>query len=176
MPVDPFDWSLLGILWDEKFYVDLAIPFGLRHEAMACQRITEAVCFVLKKKHQADTSPYIDDFGGRAGQDKREANNQHIAIKTILLDLGLMVAWEKCVPPTRVLTWTGTTFDKVQMIMRIDVTKVQEALDMVQDFVDKGTITLKQLEVILGKLIYASKLSNPAKRFLNRTLHFRRSI
>ena len=176
LPIDPFDWPLLGIFWDEKFYIDLAIPFGLRHGAMACQRVTEAVCFVLKDKHDADASPYIDDFGGIAGQNKREANNQYIAIKTILLDMGLMVAWEKCTPPTRVLTWTGTTFDTIRMIKWIDVTKVQEALDMVQFFVDLKVITLKQLEVLLGKLIYASKLSNPAKRFLNTSLHFRRCI
>ena len=41
---------------------------------MACQRVTEAVCYVLKKNHDADAEPYIDDFGGVAGHEKREAN------------------------------------------------------------------------------------------------------
>ena len=175
LPIDPYDWPLLGILWEEKFNVDLEIPFGLRHGAMACQRVTKVVYYVLKNKHQADASPYIDDFGGIAGQLKIEANNQYIALKTILLDLGLTVAWEKCVPPTQILTWTGTTFDTIRMIMWIETTKV-EALELAKFYLEESSITLKQLEILLGKLIYASKLSNPAKRFLNRLLHFRRSI
>ena len=47
---------------------------------MACQRVTEAVCFihVLQDQHQADDTPYIDEFGGVAGQDRREANSQYL--------------------------------------------------------------------------------------------------
>ena len=172
LPIDPFDWPLLGIAWDSKIFIDLAIPFGLRHGAMACQRATEAVCYVLKKNNDADAEPYIDDFGGVAGPDRREANNQYIAIKTILLDLGLTVAWEKCVPPTRVLTWTGTTFDTIRMLMWIDVEKVQEALTLCQKHIDDNAINFKQLEVLL----YASKLAAPARRFLNSTLALKRCL
>ena len=61
--------------------------------------------------------------------------NQYIANKTILLELGLSVAWDKCIPPTRrILTWTGTTFDKIQMIIWIEVEKV---LDLCQTYIHK---------------------------------------
>ena len=176
LPIDPFDWPLLGIAWDSKIFIDLAIPFGLRHGAMACQRVTEAVCYVLKKNNDADAEPYIDDFEGVAGPDRREANNQYIAIKTILLELGLTVAWEKCVPPTRVLTWTGTTFDTIRMLMWIDVEKVEEALMLCRKHIDDNAINFKQLEVLIGKLLYASKLATPARRFLNSTLALKRCL
>ena len=30
LPIHPDDWSLLGVHWQSKFYVDLYLPFGLR--------------------------------------------------------------------------------------------------------------------------------------------------
>ena len=60
--------------------------------------------------------------------------------------------------------------------MKIEETKVQEVLQMSQAMLDQGTITLHQLEVLIGKLTYASKLAEPARKFMNRLLHFRRII
>ena len=66
LPSDPFNWPLLGLSWELATFIDLAIPFGLRHGAMACQRVTEAICFILRRRQRASTLPYIDDFGGSA--------------------------------------------------------------------------------------------------------------
>ena len=143
---------------------------------MACQRVTEAVCFVLKEEEDADALAYIDDFGGVPGPVLYIANTQYIAIKTILLDLGLNIAWEKCIPPTLILTWTGTTFNSIKMVMSIDAEKVQEALDLVQHYVSQEVMSLKEMETLQGKLLYATKLSVPARKFLNRVLAFRRCL
>ena len=43
---DPLDWPLLGLEWDNKYYFDVAVPFGIRNGAMACQRTTNAICFI----------------------------------------------------------------------------------------------------------------------------------
>ena len=176
LPSDPFDWPLLGINWNSNYYIDKAIPFGLRHGAMTCQRVTEAVCYILEEQHKAEATRYIDGFGGAAGQDKTEANTQYIALKTILLELGLSISWDKCVPTTRILTWTATTFNTGNLMMKIDEEKVAEALQMAQAVLNQGTITLKQVESLIGKLTYASKLSEPARKFMNRILNFRRNI
>ena len=46
----PLDWPLLVIAWEGELYVDVAVPFGLRHGASACQRTTEAVAELLAKE------------------------------------------------------------------------------------------------------------------------------
>ena len=56
---DPLDWPFLMLHWEDQFYLDISISFGLQHSASACQRTTEAVSAIAKVG--ADTAPYIDD-------------------------------------------------------------------------------------------------------------------
>ena len=62
----PLDWPLLTVGWDDQVFVDIAVPFGLRHGASACQRTTEAVSEVVVAEVGASTHPYIDDTAGIA--------------------------------------------------------------------------------------------------------------
>ena len=63
---DPLDCPFLMLQWDDQHYLDISIPFGLRHGASACQRTTEAVSAIAKEEVGADTAPYIDDTIGAA--------------------------------------------------------------------------------------------------------------
>ena len=52
--------------WEDQFYLDISIPFGLRHSASACQKTTEAVSAIAEEEVCADTAPYIDGTIGVA--------------------------------------------------------------------------------------------------------------
>ena len=56
LPVDPFDYPLLG-------YSCVRLPMGLRSAAMACQQVTNAVCFMLTRVG-CNVLSYLDDFMG----------------------------------------------------------------------------------------------------------------
>ena len=63
---DPLVWPFLALEWAGGLYLDVAIPFGLRHGASACQRTTEAIAEIVKDEVAADTLTYIDDTVGIA--------------------------------------------------------------------------------------------------------------
>ena len=63
---DLLDWPFLMLECDEQFFLDISIPFGLRHGASACQRTMEAVSAIAREEVGADTAPYIDDTIGAA--------------------------------------------------------------------------------------------------------------
>ena len=63
---DPLDWLFLALEWDGEMFMDVAIPFGLRHGASACQRMSEAIGDIVEDEVAADTLPYIDDTSGLA--------------------------------------------------------------------------------------------------------------
>ena len=130
----------------------------------------------MKKKYNADSLAYIDDFGASAGPDRRVANTQFIQLKTLILDLDMTLALDKCAPPSTCMSWIGTTFDSINMCMYIDATKIQETLDFCRQILSQSVIALRQLESLIGRLIYSSKLAIPAKQFMNRILHFRRTM
>ena len=62
-PVDPHDYHLLGYTWNSQFYFDTVLTMGLRSAAMACQRSTSAVTWILNRRGLRIFN-YLDDFIG----------------------------------------------------------------------------------------------------------------
>jgi len=63
LPVDPFDYPLLGYSWRDRLFFNVRLPMGLRSAAMACQRVKNGVCFMLLQAG-CDILSYLDDFIG----------------------------------------------------------------------------------------------------------------
>ena len=105
---DPLDWPFLKLHWEDQFYLDISIPFGLRHGASACQRTTEAVSAIAKEEVGADTAPYIDDTIGAALPESALTHYQHLL--DLMSQLGMDAALDKCQGPTTNMTWIGVVF------------------------------------------------------------------
>ena len=71
---DPVDWPLLGIHWGDEQFVDVSVPFGLRHEAVAT---------VVKDESGAIMHPYIDDTA--AASIPIEAHSHSLRLWTVLV-------------------------------------------------------------------------------------------
>ena len=50
-PVHPADRELLGIHWQDHYYVDLRLPFGLRSSPYLFNRITDAFQWILQNNY-----------------------------------------------------------------------------------------------------------------------------
>ena len=50
IPTSPNDWHLCGISWNGQKYVYIREFFGLRSSALACQRTSQCVQFLMKNK------------------------------------------------------------------------------------------------------------------------------
>ena len=165
---DPLDWPLLGIGWDDQYFVDLAIPFGLRHGASACQRVSEAAGEVAAAEHGTLMHAYVDDTGGAALEEVADAHYK--GLLATFERLGLDVAPLKCQAPSYVMIWIGVLFNTLTMSMAIDPERIQEAVNMCNDFLAASTITLAKLQSFLGKLFHAVKCTVSARVFLSRLL------
>ena len=63
VPIHPLDRYLLGMKWRHHFYVDLALPFGLRSAPYILNSIADLVEWILINNHQIpDQLHYLDDF------------------------------------------------------------------------------------------------------------------
>ena len=160
---DPLDWALLGIQWDGFWYLDTAIPFGLRHGTWACQRVTEAIIQIVAHDTLAQAFAYIDDTVGAALP--HQAPVHYAAFADTMALLGLQSAPEKCHSPTTHLTWIGVTFDTVAMTISIDRERIDEAIEACRKFLNSVTITRKSLEKFLGRIFHAIKCTEGARRF-----------
>ena len=61
--VHPDDRYLLGMKWRGQFFVDLALPFGLRSASYIFNSVADLVEWILKNKYRVlDLMHYLDDF------------------------------------------------------------------------------------------------------------------
>ena len=175
LPTDPWDWPLLGIEWDDHTYFE-SIPFGVRHGAMACQRVTEAVVHVEKQEGDTDACGYVDDSAAVAPPELQLATFQYKHFHETVSQLGLSAALAKCVAPCTRLSWVGVTFDSVEFVMFIDAQKIDETLDMCRLVLELPSIRKRHLQSLLGKLNHSTKVTPHARIFLNKGFHMLRNM
>ena len=149
------DWPFLMLQWEDQHYLDIFIPFGLRHGASACQRTTEAVSAIAKEEAGANTAPYIDDTIGAALPQDAWPHYQHLL--DLMSQLGLDADWG----PTTLITWIGVLFDTLRLTMAIDPAKVEEARFFCLELLSISSIPVRKFQKFLGKLFHASALPEP---------------
>ena len=49
IPIHPSDYSLLGFVWDEKFYYDKFLPMGCSSSCQICERFSHALQWIIQK-------------------------------------------------------------------------------------------------------------------------------
>lgn len=95
LPLDPFDYPLLGYAWRDQLFFDVQLPMGLRSAAMACQRVANAVCFMLSRVG-CNVLSYLDDFMGISAP--RTAFDDYALSGSLLQALGLQESLHKACP------------------------------------------------------------------------------
>lgn len=78
---DPLDAPLLGIKVGNDVYIDRCPPFGCRSSAAICQRMANAVVYILAQ-HSCYTIAYLDDYGG-CDATRSQANISYNTFKTV---------------------------------------------------------------------------------------------
>ncbi|VDI27393.1 Hypothetical predicted protein [Mytilus galloprovincialis] len=139
----------------------------MRSSPQACQRTTNAVSYMLWKSN-IHTINYVDDFGGVS--DNQNAEHDYNFVLELFQRLGLEVSKEKCLPPTKVLTFLGKEYNSIDMTVRIPEIKLQETYELLQRFEKKKHCTKRQLQQVIGKLAFISECVRSGRLFISRML------
>ena len=172
MPTDPLDYPLLGISWNDKIYINTAIGFGLRTGSMICQRITDAIGYIMGQRYGAKTLQYVDDCVGVERNDAM-AMEAYTNLRRVISSLGLQEASDKLCPPSTCMEFIGITFDTVTSTISIPANKIAEIMALVRTWQGRSCATKHQS--LLGKLHHVSKCVKPARLFVSRMLDTLRS-
>ena len=169
--VHPEDRYLLGMKWRGQFFVDLALPFGLRSAPYIFNSIADMVEWIIINRYNvADLMHYLDDFltAGPA-RSNQCANNLQTAL-AVCRSLGLPLHPGKCVGPLTCLTVLGIELDSVQQVARLPADKLVALKELIQLWRNKRWCTRRQLELLIGHLHHAAKVVWPGRTFLRRTI------
>ena len=111
---------------------------------------------------------YIDDFIMISPEVDAERHFQKLF--DLFSELGLPMNRDKVTPPTRVLTCLGITIDLDNNSLSIEHSKMNEMFEECILVSKKSTLTKKQFQSLLAKLLYLHKCIKPARIFVNRIL------
>ena len=166
--VDPADWPLLGFMHDDRIYMDLCPPFGLRTSALFMQRTSEAICYIHGKRGYLSRA-YLDDFGGAENREER-ATKALDTLQIVMGELGIQEALHKVCRPAKVMVWLGIIFDWEKMTMAIPEEKMAEIMTILDDWSTKLRATQREMQSLLGLLQFVASVSPPTRIFTNRML------
>ena len=85
-------------------------------------------------------------------------------------DLGLDISQKKLVPPSTSVVCLGICIDMVTRTLSIPDQKLAEIVDICKSWTSKTYCSKRQLQSLLGSLLYISKCVKHAHFFLNRML------
>ena len=157
---------MLGLKLND-LYIDSCLPFGFRHGSALFQCLSDAICFIMAQKGFAVTN-YIADIIGHSVVSKSRASFE--TLRALLLELGFDISEKKVVQPPTKVTCLGVDIDTIEFTVSITPDKVKEILAEYESWVDRDECTKKQLQSLLGKLLYVTKCVRISRPFLNRML------
>ena len=166
--VDPAD-AIKFIKWKDHYYLDLEVAFGWIHGFSSFQLVADVIRYIMNQKG-FQVFAYIDDF--ILVNPKHKAREAFDTLYNLLTELGLPMNEDKTVPPSSKLTYLGINIDIPNNTLSIDSDKVQAIHDVCANMITKKFITERQMQSLLGKLLYLHKCVKPARIFVNCILCF----
>ena len=115
------------------------------------------------------THMYLDDLIFVADT-YAQASAQYAIVKELFRTLGLPDAVEKSQPPAQEVRWLGVNISVIEGTLSIPHNKLEEVISVVDRHIQKRSISRKQLQSIIGKLLHIAKCVRPARLFVSRLL------
>ena len=171
--VDPGDIHLCGYMWDGAVYLDLALVMGARSAAFLCQRVTNAFSFILKKS-EVNVINYLDDICC-VSHPSRSMEEFKLVTET-MENLGLLESVEKSVPPSCNVEFLGVLFDSNAQTMSVTESRLVEIHDLIDHWLSRKRASKRDLQSLVGKLIFVSKCVLSSRVFISRILAVLRSL
>lgn len=176
IPLDPVEYHRVGMLWRGLFFFFIGLAFGLRHSGLQGQKLTDALSWIhrrlgleSRKEEQYNVVNYSDDIGGVETELSR-AKESFTKLKQLMDDLGLEESTKKAEAPATQLVYLGVLFDSIAMQMRVPPEKLAEIKSEIESWSRRTTITRKNLQSLLGKLFWVSRVVRLARVFMGRLL------
>ena len=171
--IDPIDYNLLCLKWGSKYFSDTFCPFGHRGGSTACTRLSDFFRFLMRKRNYVVYN-YVDDIMG-IGPESTVFDSYNYLLQ-LLQDLGFPISTSKLVSPQTECNCLGIMVNTVNKTLAVPEQKLAETLHKCKDIIKSQTISKKQLQSVIGSLMFIYKAVKPSRFFVNRLLEALRSV
>ena len=162
-------WRWLGFEFEDIEYFYCCLCFGLNAGPRLFTKVLKKVIQFFRSTLLTWVTFYLDDLLAQ-NRDPLKLVWQGEAMILILHLLGFRVNFEKSdLVPSQRVTYLGFEFDSVEMTVSLPMAKVEKIGALVRKVVDAGSLSVKELQCLMGSL----ESTRPAVRVA--PLHYRRT-
>ena len=176
IPVRPHDWPLLVFQWNDKYYFDTVMQFGITSATAIFEWYSSAAQFIAERtcalKHIVH---YVDDFMILM-QGHTAAKLALASVIKLFAELGIPISMKKLEGPSTSMIFLGILFDSVAMTIRLDKEKLNLIHEELLLWNERVTASREQLQSIIGVLSFAAKVVAPGRTFLRRMIDHMKTI
>ena len=166
VPVHPLDRHLLGLCWEDRIYVDQALPFGLRSSPLLFTAVADAIGWVLMRSGITCQIHYLDDFLFFFPPSSRLRGTLLQHVLGIMGSLGVPVAFNKVEGPATSITFLGIRVDTVRFELRLPAEKIEFICELVRSWRGRSSGRASDFDSLLGHLLHAAPVIRQGRTFL----------
>ena len=170
--IDPYDYNLLALKWGSHYFADTFCPFRHRSGSMMCSHLSDFFRYIMFKQSYI-VYIYVDDILGLGIE--LQAHEAFRYLLGILKDLGFPISQSKLVAPTTRCNCLGIIVDTKERTLSIPHQKLKEILAKCERTIRCTVITVRDLQSVIGSLMFIYKCVQPSRFFVNRLLNTLRS-
>ncbi|KXJ26736.1 hypothetical protein AC249_AIPGENE9228 [Exaiptasia diaphana] len=170
--IHPADRPLLGMMWHSEYYVDLALPFGLRSAPFIFDSVASLVEWILRNNYQVPSLlHYLDDFILAGPPQSDTCRKSLVTAIKVCARLGLPLHPDKCEGPATSLVVLGIELDSVNRTARLPAGKLSRLRTLLDSWADRHWCRRHDLESLIGHLHHAAKVIWPGRAFIRRMIN-----
>lgn len=179
--IHPSNWQACGLKWQfntdrfHTYFVDTALPFGSRLAPSIFNRLTQSVRRMMAQKGFHQVIAYLDDFL-IIERTYDKCLNALNTLLSLLRDLGFSIAWDKLEGPAQAVVFLGVNIDTVRGCLELPPEKLKSFRLLIRDTLELKRISLKQLQVLAGKLNWAAAVVRGGRIYLRRVLEMMKPL
>ena len=170
--VDPGDAIHLGIKWKDNYYIDKNLAFGAVHGTAIFERISNLIRYILAKQGFKVLN-YIDDIYAVCHKDT--AQTAYETLISVVKKIGLPINISKLFSPSTDLSILGISVNVSKRTFSVPSDKLEEILSLCYEMLLRDHMSKRELQSLLGKLLYISRCVRGSRIFLNRMLQLLRN-
>ena len=177
LPIHPDCYKLLGFQWLDKYWFDKCMVMGCSSSCQTFEKLSNALQWILINKFNVRFMSHILDdfmFFGKAGSS--QTKNGLNSFLQLCSSVGIQVKQEKTVLPSTVIELHGLLVDTVNMEIKLPQDKLSKALNLVSTMYKKKSVTLKELQSLIGLLNFCNKVVSPGRTFLRRLIDLTKGV
>jgi hypothetical protein len=169
VPVRPEDWHLLGFRWNDKFYYERVLPFGLKSSCRLWDLFAAALHFFFEARGVPVVIHYIDDFLFVLESTQEQLAHELLAqVLELCAKLGIPMAPKKTEGPTHILVFLGILLNSVEMTASLPEDKLIELRALTKAWLEKSHASKLETQQLVGLLAFATGVVRPGRFFLRR--------